>query len=268
MNQSNKKTRAIIMADGKGTRWKSSFSKKIRSTITNTQIFQKSILLWPSIFKQFTKNRIEKSIIDKKREKASHHKHLIKIDGENLLERQVRLLKENGIHDVYITSHNKLCEVDSAVRYEPKKNEYEIDKAFSSKEIWNKNGNTLYLCGDVFFTEEAMKIICQGSEKDYIFFGRSEKNLITGKDCAEIFAFMFKQKMQKKMKNHMLFLKKEFQRGKLERCKLWELYRSLNNIPLNKQEITNNFTEINDFTDDFDTKEEFKTWYSFYKKDR
>lgn len=56
-------------------------------------------------------------------------KHFIKVEGETLLARTVRLLHEYdpGCR-VTITSHDPRYEVEGAVRYEPKNNVLEIDR--------------------------------------------------------------------------------------------------------------------------------------------
>ena len=59
-------------------------------------------------------------------------KHEISIDGETLLQRTVRLIREKDAGaEVIITSHNPAFEVEGAVRYEPKNNIYEIKGAYS-----------------------------------------------------------------------------------------------------------------------------------------
>ena len=56
-------------------------------------------------------------------------KHLITIDGESLLSRTVRLIKEREPEaEIVITSHNPQYEIDGARRYEPKNNVLEIDR--------------------------------------------------------------------------------------------------------------------------------------------
>ena len=56
-------------------------------------------------------------------------KHNIRIGGETLLERTVRLVHENDASaEVIITSHNEAVNIDGAVRYEPKNNVLEIDR--------------------------------------------------------------------------------------------------------------------------------------------
>ncbi len=270
MNIKKQPTRAIIMADGKGTRWKGSFLVRtkiiFRKFISKiSKIFKNNPLFWIKEIKE----TISRKVNDVFKKSIPKNKHLLEINGESLLKRQIRLLKKNGVHDIYITSHNKLYNFKGAKRYEPKNNKYEIDRFFASKNLWNKQGDTLYIYGDVFYTEEAMKIICLTPvNNNYLFFGRYGKNKLTNKNHGEIFAFKFSEKTHTKTKNKLLYVREEFKKGNITRCRGWEFYRAMQNISLKKHQIIKNFIKINDLTDDFDTKEEFEVWYNFYKKNK
>lgn len=172
-------------------------------------------------------------------------KHLVKIKGETLLGRTARLLKENGINDYIITSSDERykqygktisqsyndCEVD---RFEP----------VEDKEI-------CYLYGDVYYTEEALKTIIKTPTDEILFFGSE----------MEIFAVKIVNKqlfMEHKNKVKQLYLD-----GKIQRCIGWEVYKSLNNIPLDGYAITERFYLINDSTDDIDCP---KNYLDFVEK--
>ena len=172
-------------------------------------------------------------------------KHLVKIKGETLLGRTTRLLKENGINDYIITSSDEQykqygktilqsyndCEVD---RFEP----------VEDKEI-------CYLYGDVYYTEEALKTIIETPTDEILFFGSE----------MEIFAVKIVNKqlfMEHKNKVKQLYLE-----DKIQRCIGWEVYKSLNNIPLDGYAITERFYLINDSTDDIDCP---KNYLDFVEK--
>ena len=55
-------------------------------------------------------------------------RQLIEINGEPLICRTIRLLKENEIEDIIVTSHNKRFDNLGAIRYEPKFNDWDYDK--------------------------------------------------------------------------------------------------------------------------------------------
>lgn len=170
-------------------------------------------------------------------------KHLIDINGETLIGRTIRLLKENGIEykDIVITYNGD-------ERY----NEYgqtilqscldcEIDRF---EDI--KFNDICYLYGDVYYSEEAIKTILNNGTDNILFFGS---------DC-EIFAI--------KVKNTELFFKHKakvkelYLSGKIDRCIGWEIYRSLNGIPFEEHVINNMYIEIMDETDDIDFPEDYE----------
>lgn len=194
-------------------------------------------------------------------------KQLLEVDGETLLHRTVRLLEENGVMNIWITSHNPEFEVWGTTRYEPINNHYEIDKFYACEPIWERGGTTLFIYGDVFFTEEAMKRIVSVDCDDFLFYGLFHVSHFTGHG-GEIFAV--------KVKDHDLFggmceyirmkyIHEEF------RCGAWELYRAMNGIRgegLGHHIPHAHFVGIDDFTDDFDTPEHFKDWLEKYKESK
>jgi hypothetical protein len=180
-------------------------------------------------------------------------KHLIEIGGEPIIARTVRLLKENGVEDITITSHDP--RYNFATRYEPIGNEYEIDKF--NKELLEEN--TAYIYGDVFFSEEAIKTIVNTPTEDFMFFGRHSASLEkTGKTWEEIFAI--------KVKDTQYFLKSvDFIRcgiidGSVWRGGAWELYRHMVGLDLKDNSLNGHFTTIDDETDDFDFPEDLERW--------
>ena len=96
------------------------------------------------------------------------------ICGEPIIKRTIRLLKENGIKDIIITSHDPRFDNLGAVRYEPKFNDY---NPADPKSAWLKafpvelmEEPTCYLFGDVYYSENAIKTIVEKDNKDILFF--------------------------------------------------------------------------------------------------
>ena len=171
-------------------------------------------------------------------------KHLIEINGETLLARTTRLLKENGINDYIITSSDERYKQYGKI--EPQRNnDCEVDRfqVMNDKQI-------CYLYGDVYYTEEAIKTIINTKADDILFFGSH----------VEIFAI--------KIINRDLFyehknkVKELYMSGKINRCIGWEVYRSLHKIPFNEHKITNRYVYIEYGTDDIDYPED----YEYFKK--
>ncbi len=179
-------------------------------------------------------------------------KHLIKIDGETILARTVRLLNENGITDIIITSHDPRYDVEGAIRYEPLNNIYEIDR-FTDELI---EGQTCFLYGDVYYTEKAIKKILKTKSKDVAFIGKKAK---IHKDWPEIIAV--KVKNCEMFKNHIRIVREAYLSRKINRCIGWEVYKSINHIPLEKFDVKGGVVWIGkDETTDFDFPEELDDW--------
>jgi hypothetical protein len=143
-------------------------------------------------------------------------KQMVKINNEPLLHRTIRLLKKNGIREIYVTvpEINYFGELEA----EQIKGESftELDKFFNAEQ----HQDAIFLWGDVFFTEKAMKKICK-NRNDLIFFGRRHKSVLTGKKWGEIFAVKTNAYFFKKAKELKKFSKK------MERCASWSFLHIL-----------------------------------------
>ena len=91
-------------------------------------------------------------------------KHLIEINGETLLGRTTRLLKENGIVDFVITGNDERYSQYGQLVPQTD-NECEIDR-FEESIITDQ---VCYLYGDVYYTDNAIKTIINAETKDIVF---------------------------------------------------------------------------------------------------
>ena len=173
-------------------------------------------------------------------------KHLVKINGETLLERTTRLLKENNVnyaitgHDMRYAEYGDLlpqtyhdCEID---RFEQ----------FSEP--------LCYLYGDVYYSEDAIKTIIETPADDIMFFGSEEEIFAVKVNDLPLF---FKHK--NKVKNL-------YMQGKINRCIGWEVYRCLNGIPFDRHIITKRYTKILDETDDIDYPKDYEKFKEVREK--
>ena len=167
-------------------------------------------------------------------------KHLIEINGETLLGRTTRLLKENGINDYIITTECKNYRQYGDIMPQSY-HDCEIDRfeETNDKEI-------CYLYGDVYYTKEAIKTIINTPAKDVLFFGS---------DC-EIFAIKVIDK--KLFFTHKSKVKTLYENDIIHRCIGWEIYRSIHGIPFEEHMITDRYIEILDGTDDIDFPEDYE----------
>lgn len=197
-------------------------------------------------------------------------KHLVNINGETLLQRTVRLLKNNNVNNIYITSSDERYDVDGAIRYKPQNNEFEIDRFLCCEEIWS-NKCTVFLYGDCYYTDEAIKTIVNSKCNGYHYYGRLTGNDV--KKYGEIFAVKIKN--TEKFKNACLIIRNGLKDGTVNRGLGWETYKILegknpNMTPTEFREWIKsehkNFVVIDDDTEDFDTPEDYEKKISSLKK--
>jgi hypothetical protein len=199
-------------------------------------------------------------------------KQLIPIDGERLVDRTVRLLKErmnlvtDYIHIVAFTpqfaSEGATLLVPSCVNEKELEDHYESHFLYVSKKWWSTSGLTTILYGDVYYTEEAMDTIVQKevTGKKYMFFGRENGSSFTLCKYGELFAISFIPSFHTNLWKVLLQLKRLRVNGKIPRFTAWEIYRTLQDLPINLHKIKDNFVEIDDFTDDFDYPHDYDRW--------
>ncbi len=135
-------------------------------------------------------------------------KHFMKIDGEAIIHRTVRLLKEFGVDDIYVVGKTKKYEIEGTKLYKPKftKEYYDADKFLSSKNLWNKKGKTLVLYGDVYFTRQAIDQIVNYAHVDWLLFGRPFASLLTGKRYGECLHKLFMIVIFEDIRKHCISL--------------------------------------------------------------
>lgn len=181
-------------------------------------------------------------------------KHLVNVGNERLIDRTIRLLKERGHIPIITVPENDLLG-DLGIEKIKGRDTTELDKFLNCEPFIEES--TLLLWGDTYFTESAIDIILKDTN-DYRFFGRKKGSQITGKPYCEVFAVKVNKWLIEKCQE----LDKI--RGNLTRCGSWEVYKFINNHPLDwisadYSSIPNHdFTEINDMTDDIDSKEDYE----------
>lgn len=164
-------------------------------------------------------------------------KALTEINGEMLIDRTLRLLKENGIpyEKIYISSDYlpfkekaQLLNHDNNYRYENGKlNGYWLDAFYP---FFPENTKVTYLFGDVYYSNEGIKTIINKDVNVNTLFGSLIGVL---KSWQEPLAY--KVINYKEFLNGIKAVKRLQDQGKCNRTPLvWELYRYLNNIDVNK----------------------------------
>ena len=183
------------------------------------------------------------------------HKALSVINGEPLVERTIRLLKENGITDIYISASEKEFEKYGNVLY------HENSYIFDGKQVhgywldayYPTEKPCIYLHGDVYYSENAIKKIISLNPKVNTFIGNEVARNKEHKNWGEPFGYIVVN--QEEFRKGIEKAKELQDNGQLERgyAISWELYRVLNNLDPNKQYINDDtYLSINDETIDID----------------
>lgn len=189
-------------------------------------------------------------------------RHLTLINGEELVARTIRLLRENGINDIAISTNNPVFEKFKVPILKH-------DNLYEAKNFTIEEGNwfncfyptdepVCYIFGDVCFSDEAIKTIINTETDDIEFFGSKPPfadNYI--KTHEEPFAL--KVVNQKHLKKAIEKTKKLEKEGKFWRKPImWELWTVIKNTPLQtkKDEYPAEYIVINDYTCDVDWKED------------
>lgn len=193
----------------------------------------------------------------------------IEINGEAVVARTIRLLKECGIEDILISSNNPIFE-QFGVPVLKFDNEWEVfpdeEKGWRSHGTWC-NGFYLtsepvcYLLGDVVFSKKAIQTIVGEEVEDVMFFASAPPFAENyPKTYAEPFAF--KVVNTQYFKQCIDTVKEIDRRGQFKRDPIaWELWQIIAQTPINTIDYTN-YRIINDFTCDIDTEKDIEKFKS------
>ena len=186
-------------------------------------------------------------------------KQLTEVKGEPIVKRTIRLLKENDVEDIAISSNDDRFAAFGApllVHHNP----YRLPKDEDAKTPWldafyPMTEPVCYIFGDVVFSPKAIKTIVE-TKTDGIEFFASAKPLpaIYPKRWAEPFAF--KVEDTARFFDAIAKTKELDKQGAFKRQPVsWELWQVIKGTPLNKVDYTN-YTVINDYTCDIDVPED------------
>ena len=188
-------------------------------------------------------------------------RQLVKIQGETLVERTIRLLRENGVEDIAISSNHPAFE-SFGVPVLHHENGYTwrewndcdgswCDAFYPTKEP------ACYLFGDVFFSPEAIRKIVETDTNDIELFG-SQKPFAEEYWKPWIEPFALKVQDQKHLRRAIKRTKELEKEGAFWRDPImWELWQVIKGTRLNKE--LRNYTAVNDYTCDIDDPKDVET---------
>ena len=188
-------------------------------------------------------------------------KQLFEVNGETLIDRTIRLLKENGAEEIYISATDPIFDGHGVPRIEHENNFVALEE--DTQGYWvdafypnfPDDTEVAFLFGDVWFTEEAIRKIMNCEKQGNVLFGTGIARNKLHKDWGEPFAYVVRD--YKAFMNGVEKVKRWHDDGKFKRHPIvWELYRVLNGLDLNVQQILDkNYECIDDGTMDADSQE-------------
>jgi hypothetical protein len=123
----------------------------------------------------------------------------------------------------------------------------------ATRHLWNEDGRTVLLLGDVFFSEQAMLQIMFDTRRQYMVYGRYRKSAITGTPYGEIFAASWWPEEHERLDRTIKMVHDVRASGAVTRPPGWMILRAYQGTPLNRHLVLSDwFTEIDDETDDID----------------
>ena len=172
-------------------------------------------------------------------------KHLIEVEGETLLARTTRLVRQQDQDaEVIITSGDPSYEVEGALRHKPEHGEREIDR-FCYELICD---DVCFLYGDTLYTPEAIRQICDLSTGGILFFGT---------DKAIVGVKAHDATVLKRLLNSLIDM---IDMGVIPDAKGWQLYHLHQGMPLEGRAIKEGFIRVDEAVMDFNTHNDFDSF--------
>lgn len=188
-------------------------------------------------------------------DKWTEPKHLQLIHGEPIVARTIRLLRENDIENIAISSNDERFR-QFGVPVLEHNNTYGNGGRWLDA-FYPTDRSVCYLFGDVVFSRKAIKTIVEYQTDSIMFFASTEpvpENY--PKEWAEPFAYKV---VDQKLFRAAIELTKHYDNiGKFHREAVsWELWQVIQGTPLDVIDFTN-YIAINDYTCDVDTPEDIE----------
>lgn len=182
-------------------------------------------------------------------------RHLTEIDGEPLVARTIRQLREHGIDDIAISSNNPVFE-QFGVPVLTHENTFDAVSynhftGYWCEAFYPTDYPVCYIFGDVIFTDNAVRIITETETQDIEFFASAPPFAPDyPKRWAEPFALKVVDTSH--LKQSILMVKRFDKMGLFRRRPImWELWQVISNGELNKIDY-GSYVVINDSTCDID----------------
>ena len=187
-------------------------------------------------------------------------RHLTRVNGEPLIGRTIRLLREQGITDIAISSDNNVFD-RFGVPVLRHNNDYYAVKYNDMTGYWcncfyPSDQPVCYMFGDVLYSPEAIKTIVETETDDIMLFG-SKPPFAEEYPKQYIEPFAFKVVNQKHLHEACEEVKQLDMLGVFKRKPIaWELWSVIRHSAPNK--VDKSYVAINDYTCDIDNPEDIE----------
>lgn len=197
-------------------------------------------------------------------------KHLLEIDGETILGRTVRQLRQRGARSIVITgpADDSRYRFTGAKTIEQDQSDWTwpgINAVHGTRELWVPRSRTTLMFGDVFYSDEAMDAIVACDEPDPHWFRRPTASELTGHPWDEPFALSFMPEHHDRFVEAGAAVCREW--NKPRKPHLWHHMARMLNIPARRARDLVDApcqTKIDDWTDDIDKPAQAVAWLGRY----
>jgi hypothetical protein len=135
----------------------------------------------------------------------------------------------------------------------------DVDAFWNTIPYWSEHPSehTIILNGDVWYSYEAAQTIFGYTPlRECHWFGRQRGSAVSGKTWPELFAISFDPYGGQLLTKCIDRVRADFHAGRLQRAIGWDINANMTS----HHPQVNPFTTIDDWTDDFDSQEEFDRW--------
>lgn len=185
-------------------------------------------------------------------------KHLAPVDGEPILLRTVRLLRERGVDDIWVTHTAEYpYHVAGAQSFERPAGLTNNEARRETAPLWSRDGRTIILWADSYFTDAALDLILE-MRTGWTLYARLSPSQVTGKPGPEIFGVGFDPA------DHAEYCR-ALEGNADARWSSWVTYAAMvgHAVNVEPKDIRNwgRCVEIpDDITDDFDFGDDYERW--------
>jgi hypothetical protein len=190
-------------------------------------------------------------------------KQLIEIEGEPVLVRLVRLARERQprARICVIGSDERLAVADAElVEPDPEPRPCGIDKLTCGRSRWSSDDRTWLVYGDVYLSDAGADVMFGYEGAGPQWFGCSTPNELTGKGYPELYAVTFTPGEAERLERACAQVRYMYRGQMIPRASGWEAYRCQVGGDPRRHEMCGDFTEIADWTDDFDYARDYDEW--------